>query len=114
MLCSMHLGLFDASKNISRRLEEALDAENIADCKGVRNILINLGIVAWKTGNVEKAIEFLERAYPISVGTLSEYRCALLLNNLSHSDYSVPAPFSDNPYYKDVLMEPLLISFGHD
>ena len=114
MLCSMHLGLFDASKNISRRLEEALDSENIADCKGVRNILINMGIVAWKTGNVGKAIKLLERAYPISVGTLSEYRCAVLLNRLSHSDYSIPTPFSDNPYYKDVLMEPLLISFGHD
>lgn len=96
------------------QLENYLNTQNISDLNIIRKLSINLCISYLEYKENEHALECLKKCLPYISGTISEYRGAILNNQLNDTKIDYSKAMQSNLYYTRLDFEPWVITLSHD
>lgn len=112
MICNLKLNRTKTALEIAENLFYKVNNKVLHDLTIKRRVNMNLCIVYFNLGKLDKARDCLNHVLPTSTGTLSEYRAAYynkLLNNPLRSE-----PQFGSLHDTTIDFEPWLIMFSHD
>lgn len=114
MTCYRMLRNEEQCRKYMYQLENYLNTQNISDLNIIRKLSINLCISYLEYKENECALECLKKSLPYIGGTISEYRGAILNNQLSDIKIDYSKAMQSNLYYTRLDFEPWVITLSHD
>lgn len=114
MTCYRMLRNEEQCRKYMYQLENYLNTQNISDLNIIRKLSINLCISYLEYKENERARECLKKCLPYIAGTISEYRGAILNNQLSDTQTDYSKAMQSNLYYTRLDFEPWVITLSHD
>ena len=114
MTCYRMLRNEEQCRKYMYQLENYLNTQNISDLNIIRKLSINLCISYLEYKENERARECLKKCLPYIAGTISEYRGAILNNQLNDTQTDYSKAMQSNLYYTRLDFEPWVITLSHD